>query len=66
MIVGSLTAPAFDKPTNLGIIPINMCPMPMCMQIQQPCDNIQISYITMNGKKCPMCPYCARPTVEQP
>ncbi|CAF4506642.1 unnamed protein product [Rotaria sp. Silwood1] len=70
MIVCAWAAPALNKPNNLpsdlGVIAINICPIPMCMQIQQPCANIQTSYITMNGKKCPMCQYCATPTVEQP
>lgn len=34
----------------------------MCMQVELPCDNIEISYIMVNGEKCPMCPYCASAT----
>ncbi len=38
----------------------------MCMQVVLPCDNIQTSYMTVNGKKCPMCQYCATPVVGEP
>ncbi len=42
-----------------------MCPMPKCMAVKQPCDNIQRSYIIVNGQSCPMCPYCASSTTQQ-
>ncbi len=45
---------------------LNICPIPMCMQVVLPCDNIQTSYMTVNGKKCPMCQYCATPVVGEP
>ncbi|UJR36985.1 hypothetical protein I4U23_029693 [Adineta vaga] len=54
----TLISPAV-LPGELGVISFNICPIPMCMQIQMPCDNIQMSYMNMNGKKCPMCQYCA-------
>ncbi|CAF1279234.1 unnamed protein product [Rotaria sordida] len=70
LIVCAWAAPGtFNKPNALtldhGVIAINICPIPMCMQIQMPCDNIQTGYMTVNGKKCPMCQYCATPTVGQ-
>ncbi|CAF0949174.1 unnamed protein product [Adineta ricciae] len=49
-------------PTEISVISLNICPIPMCMQIQQPCDNIQMSYMTIGGNKCPMCAYCASPS----
>ncbi|CAF1497663.1 unnamed protein product [Adineta steineri] len=59
-------APALNNPTvqsgSFGMKPMPMmCPMVMCAPIQQPCDNIQMSYMTINGQQCPGCRYCATP-----
>lgn len=34
----------------------------MCKPVKQPCDNIQKSYTTVNGRQCPLCAYCATST----
>ncbi|CAF1290000.1 unnamed protein product [Adineta ricciae] len=63
MLVCAWAKPTLIKPPALpaefGVMTLNICPIPMCMQIQESCDNLQMSYMTINGKKCPMCPYCA-------
>ena len=38
----------------------------MCLAIELPCDDIRTSYVVVNGRRCPMCQYCASTTTKKP